>query len=54
MTRFLGGLLYETKPLDVPTFAGMSALLFAVALIAAYLPARKAAGVSPLEAMRME
>jgi putative ABC transport system permease protein len=54
LTRFLGGLLYETRPLDVPTFAGMSALLFAVALIAAYLPARKAAGVSPLEAMRME
>jgi predicted permease len=54
LTRFLGGLLYETKPLDVPTFAGMSALLFAVGLIAAYLPARKAAGVSPLEAMRGE
>ena len=54
LTRFLGGLLYETRPLDVPTFAGMSALLFAVGLIAAYLPARKAAGVSPLEAMRTE
>jgi ABC-type antimicrobial peptide transport system permease subunit len=32
----------------------MSALLFAVALLAAYLPARKAASVSPMEAMRGE
>jgi predicted permease len=54
LTRFLGGLLYETKPLDLTTFAAMSALLFVVALIAAYLPARKAASVSPMEAMRTE
>jgi predicted permease len=54
LTRFLGGLLYETRPLDVPTFAGMAGLLFAVGLLAAYLPARKAASVSPLEAMRTE
>ena len=54
LTRFLGGLLYETKPLDAPTFVGMAGLLFAVGLVAAYLPARKAASVSPLEAMRTE
>ena len=54
MTRLLRGLLYETTPLDAATFAGMSALLFAVALVAAYLPARKAASVSPMEAMRTE
>ena len=54
LTRFLGGLLYETKPLDLPTFAVMSALLFAVGLLASYLPARKAASVSPMEAMRGE
>ena len=54
LTRFLGGLLYETQPLDVPTFAAMSALLFAVGLVASYLPARKAASVSPMEAMRGE
>jgi ABC-type antimicrobial peptide transport system permease subunit len=54
LTRFLGGLLYETKPLDIPTFAGMSAVLFAVGLLASYVPARKAASVSPMEAMRGE
>ncbi len=54
LSRFLSGLLYETKPLDLPTFAAMSALLFAVGLFAAYLPARKAASVSPMEAMRGE
>jgi predicted permease len=54
LTRFLQGLLYETAPLDLTTFAGMSGLLFVVALLASYLPARRAASVSPLEAMRTE
>jgi putative ABC transport system permease protein len=54
LTRFLGGLLYETRPLDLATFVAMSALLFVVALIAAYVPARRAASVSPMEAMRSE
>ena len=54
LTRFLSGLLYEVEPLDLPTFAGMSALLLLVALVAAYLPARRAASVSPLEAMKGE
>ena len=54
LTRFLKGLLYETQPLDVSTFLGMSAVLFVVGLMASYLPARKAASVSPMEAMRTE
>jgi putative ABC transport system permease protein len=54
VTRFLGGLLYETRPLEVSTFLGMSGLLFLVGLAASYLPARKAASVSPIEAMRTE
>ncbi len=52
LTRFLGGLLYETRPLDPVTFGGMSVVLFIVGLIASYLPARRAASVSPIEAMR--
>jgi predicted permease len=54
LTRFLSGMLYETAPLDLATFVAMPALLFVVALVASYLPARKAASVSPLEAMREE
>ena len=54
VTRFLKGMLYETEPLDVSTFLAMSGLLFLVGLLAAYLPARKAASVSPIEAMRTE
>jgi predicted permease len=54
LTRFLEGLLYETRPLDPMTFAGMSALLFVVGLLASYFPARAAAAVSPIEAMRGE
>jgi predicted permease len=52
LTRFLRGLLYETAPLDVGTFVAMPLVLFVVALAASYLPARRAAAVSPLEAMR--
>ena len=54
LTRFLSGILFETPPLDPATFAGMSAALLAVALVASYLPARKAAHVSPLESMRTD
>ena len=54
LTRYLRGQLYETRPLDPVTFAVMAAVLFVVGLLAAYLPARKAASVSPMEAMRTE
>jgi hypothetical protein len=54
LTRFLCGLLYEIRPLDLTTFIGMSALLFAVGLLASYLPARKAASVGPIVAMRTD
>jgi ABC-type antimicrobial peptide transport system permease subunit len=54
VTRLLRGLLYETQPLDITTFIAMPVVLFLVALLASYLPARRAASVSPLEAMRTE
>ena len=54
LTRYLRGQLYETPPLDPVTFVGMAGVLFVVGLLAAYLPARKAASVSPMEAMRTE
>jgi predicted permease len=54
LTRFLGELLFDTPPLDVATFAAMSGALFVVAVLASYLPARRAASVSPLESLRAE
>jgi predicted permease len=52
LTRFLGTLLFETPALDAPTFAAMAAALLAVAVVASFLPARRAAGVSPMESMK--
>ena len=52
LTRLLGSLLFETAPLDPATFAAMAAVLVVVALLASYLPARRAASTSPMEAMR--
>jgi ABC-type antimicrobial peptide transport system permease subunit len=52
LTRFLSGILFETEPLDLATFAAMSGALLVFGLVASWLPARKAARVSPLESMR--
>jgi predicted permease len=51
-TRLLGVLLYGVSPLDARTFAGVALLLVLVALAAAFVPARRAAGVSPSIALR--
>ena len=53
-TRLLAGLLFAIDPLDATTFAGVAVLLVAVAALAAYLPARRAARVDPVTALRME
>jgi putative ABC transport system permease protein len=54
LTRFLGTLLFEVSATDVTTFALTAALLAGVALIASYIPARRAAGVDPLVALRSD
>ena len=54
VTRFLSFLLYGTSPLDAPTFAAVPALLLAVALLAAWDPARRALRVDPAVCLREE
>ncbi len=53
-TRLLASLLFAVKPTDAVTFAVGPALLIAVALMASFLPARRAAMVDPVIALRHE
>lgn len=53
-TRVLAALLYGVGPLDPLTFTAVPLTLLAIAVLASYLPARRAAAVSPLVALREE
>ena len=54
LTQAMGSMLIGIKPTDPFTFAGMSALLLAVAGLAAWIPARRAAALDPWAALREE
>jgi putative ABC transport system permease protein len=53
-TRVMASLLDSARPADALTFGGVIGLVSAVALLAAYLPARRAASIDPIEAVRAE
>ncbi|MBL8171883.1 MAG: ABC transporter permease [Acidobacteria bacterium] len=52
LTRLLGSLLFEVKPSDPLTFVVVASVLCAVSLLACWVPARRAAKVDPLDALR--
>jgi ABC-type antimicrobial peptide transport system permease subunit len=53
-TKYVQTLLYGVQRLDIAAFAGMSAVMLVVALVASYIPARRASRVDPLIALRGE
>jgi putative ABC transport system permease protein len=53
-TRLVSAFLYGLKPTDPMTFALSAAILIAVALVAGYLPARRASRIDPMQALREE
>lgn len=54
VTRLLSRFLYGISPADPATFAGISLFLAAVTLAATFVPARRAAQVDPIVALRYE
>jgi ABC-type antimicrobial peptide transport system permease subunit len=54
LTRLFRSLLFEIQPTDVMTFVSVAVLLVLVALLASYIPARRASKIDPLTALRSE
>jgi macrolide transport system ATP-binding/permease protein len=54
VATLMRGLLFSVRSWDVPTFAAVAIVLGVSALLASFLPARRAAAVNPIEALRAE
>ncbi len=54
LRRLLSSLVFDVNPSDSLIYAGVATLMFLVALLACYIPARRASRVDPLVALRWE
>jgi ABC-type antimicrobial peptide transport system permease subunit len=54
LTRVMSGFLFGVGPMDPATYAVVSATLAAIALLATYLPARRASRIDPIAALRTD
>ena len=54
LSRALGSLLFATSPWDASAYMGMALALLLVALVAGYIPARRASRIEPMRALRAE
>lgn len=54
LTRMLEGLLFGVSATDVPTFVAMALVMLGVAVVASYVPARRASAVDPMLSLRVE
>ena len=52
VAKVIASLLFATSPWDLPTYLGMAVALLLVAVVSGYIPARRAAGINPMEALR--
>ena len=53
-TRLLGTMLFQVQPYDPLTYAAGVVVLSVVTFVACYIPASRAAGIDPLEALRVD
>ena len=54
LTRLMASLLYGVSAVDAPTNALAALVVSAVSLVASYIPARRATGIDPVDALRWE
>ncbi len=54
LTRLMEAILFNVSPMDPATYVGVTVFLLAIGLLATYIPARRAAGVDPMEALRAD